>query len=70
MIFIIRALPHVRKNKRGQRSQQKKEAKEAKQKKRKEAKKKKEGPNKKMREKERTDNATLLFPHLCFKVAP
>ena len=30
----------------------------------------KEGPNKKMREKERRDNATILFPHLCFKVAP
>ena len=24
----------------------------------------------KMREKERRDNATILFPHLCFKVAP
>ena len=36
-------------------------------KKRKEAKK---GPNKKMREKERRDNATIIFPHLCFKVAP
>ena len=31
---------------------------------------KKEGPNKKMREKERRDNVTILFPHLCFKVAP
>ena len=29
-----------------------------------------EGPNKKMREKERRDNVTILFPHLCFKVAP
>ena len=28
------------------------------------------GPNKKMREKERRDNVTILFPHLCFKVAP
>ena len=28
------------------------------------------GPNKKMREKERRDNATNLLPHLCFKVAP
>ena len=51
-----------------------KEAKEA-DKRRKEAKrkKKKEGPNKKkkmMREKERRDNVTILFPHLCFKVAP
>jgi len=27
-------------------------------------------PNKKMREKERRDNAIILFPHLCFKVAP
>ena len=34
---------------------QKKEAKEA---------------HKKMREKERRDNVTILFPHLCFKVAP
>ena len=25
---------------------------------------------KKMREKERRDNVTILFPHLCFKVAP
>ena len=25
---------------------------------------------KKMREKKRRDNATILFPHLCFKVAP
>ena len=24
----------------------------------------------KMREKERRDNVTILFPHLCFKVAP
>ena len=31
---------------------------------------KKEGPNKKMREKERRDNVTILLPHLCFKVAP
>ena len=29
-----------------------------------------EGPNKKMREKERMDNATILSPHLCFKVEP
>ena len=33
----------------------------------KEAKKKKA---QKMREKERRDNVTILFPHLCFKVAP
>ena len=32
--------------------------------------KKREGPNKKMREKERRDNVTILLPHLCFKVAP
>ena len=25
------------------------------------------GPNKKMREKERRDNVTILLPHLCFK---
>ena len=30
----------------------------------------KEGPNKKMREKERRGNATILLPHLCLKVAP
>ena len=37
----------------------------------KEAKKgKKERRPQKMREKERRDNATILFPHLCFKVAP
>ena len=33
-------------------------------------KKKRKGPNKKKREKERRDNVTILFPHLCFKVAP
>ena len=27
-------------------------------------------PKKRMREKERRDNVTILFPHLCFKVAP
>ena len=37
---------------------------------RKEAIKKRKGPNKKMREKERRDNVTILLPHLCFKVAP
>ena len=37
---------------------------------RKEAIKKRKGPNKKMREKERRGNVTILFPHLCFKVAP
>ena len=37
---------------------------------RKEAIKKEKGPNKKMREKERRDNVTILLPHLCFKVAP
>ena len=31
---------------------------------------KKEKKEKKMREKERRDNATLLLPQLCFKVAP
>ena len=38
--------------------------------KKKEAIKKRKGPNKKMREKERRDNVTILLPHLCFKVAP
>ena len=33
-------------------------------------KKEKAQKNKKMREKERRGNATILFPHLCFKVAP
>ena len=80
MIIIIRALsqwekddgdydspisrdetPDFMKNKRGQRSpNKKKEAKEAHQNKNK----------KTMREKERRDNATILFPHLCFKIAP
>ena len=27
-------------------------------------------PTKKNERKERRDNATILFPHLCFKVAP
>ena len=26
-------------------------------------------PNKKMREKERRDNVTILLPHLCFRIA-
>ena len=43
---------------------------QTKKKKKKEAIKKRKGPNKKMREKERRDNVTILFPHLCFKVAP
>ena len=30
----------------------------------------KKGEKKKMREKERRGNATILLPHLCFKVAP
>ena len=39
--------------------------------KRKEAKKRKEKEKpQKMREKERRDNATILLPHLCFKIAP
>ena len=33
-------------------------------------KKKRKGPNKKIREKERRGNATILLPHFCFKVAP
>ena len=33
-------------------------------------KKEKAQKNKKMREKERRGNATILLPHLCFKVAP
>ena len=36
-------------------------------------KKENKGPKKKRekkREKERRDNVTILFPHLCFKVAP
>ena len=38
--------------------------------KKKEAKEKTVGPTKKMREKERRDNVTILLPHLCFRVAP
>ena len=52
------------KNKRGQRSP-KKEAKDAQ---KREAIKKEKAQ--KMREKERRGNVTILFPHLCFKVAP
>ena len=33
-------------------------------------KKRKKREKEKMREKERRDNATILLPHLCFKVAP
>ena len=46
-----------------------KEAKEA-QIKKEAIKKRRPKKNKKMREKERRDNATILLPHLCFKVAP
>ena len=75
MIIIIRALPQrgkddgdydspisrdetpdFMKNKRGQRSLNKKRGQRR--------------PPKKMREKERRDNVTILLPHLCFKVAP
>ena len=41
-----------------------------KQKKNEAIKKEKRPKTKKMREKERRDNATILLPHLCFKVAP
>ena len=50
-------------NKRGQRSPNKKRRKEA-------IKKEKAQKTKKMREKERRGNATILLPQLCFKVAP
>ena len=59
--------PDFMKNKRGQRSPNKKERPKKPTKKKKKKKKKK---RKKMREKERRDNATILLPHLCFKVAP
>ena len=73
MIIIIRALSQWGKNdgdydspiSRDETPDEKKEAKEAQIKK--EA---KEAHQKNMREKERRDNATILFPHLCFKVAP
>ena len=42
----------------------------SKKRKKKRPKEKKVGPNKKMREKERRGNATILFSHLCFKIAP
>ena len=54
--------PDFMKNKRGQRSPNKKRPKKPT--------KIKEGRKKKMREKERRDNVIILFPHLCFKVAP
>ena len=54
--------PDFMKNRKGQRSPNKKKgAKEAHQKKR---------ENKKMREKERMGNLTILLPQLCFKVVP
>ena len=52
------SLQTLQKIKEAKEAQIKKEAKEAHQNK------------KNMREKERRDNATILFPHLCFKVAP
>ena len=50
----------------------KREAKEAQIKKEKRGHKKRKAQmkNEKMREKERRGNATILLPHLCFKVAP
>ena len=50
----------TKKIKEAKEAQTKKEAKEA----------HKNKKNKKMKEKERRDNATILLPHLCFKVAP
>ena len=47
-----------------------KKIKEAKEAPKKRGHKKGEGPNKKKREKERGGDATILLPHLCFKVAP
>ena len=47
-----------------ERKKRKKEAKKEKKKKRRPKK------TRKMREKERRGNATILLPHLCFKVAP
>ena len=77
---MMKTIPHksgwdfrLYKNKRGQRIPQKrKREKKEKEKKgeRKEAIKRRKGPNKKIREKERRDNVTILLPHLCVKVAP
>ena len=51
--------------------QKEKKEKGQKEKKEKRGQRKKKGRRpKKMREKERRDNVTILFPHLCFKVAP
>ena len=72
MVFIIRALSHVRKRMMetmvppqvGMRLRTKNK---------KTQKRGQISPNEKkekMREKERRDNVTILFPHLCFKVAP
>ena len=49
---------------------QKKRKKEKGRKEKKKRRPKKKNRKKKMREKERRDNATILLPHLCFKVAP
>ena len=62
MIIIIRALSRVRKKEKGQKKRRPKKRREMPNKKR-------EGPKKRI-EKERRDNATILFPHFCFKVAP
>ena len=62
MIIIIRALSQVRKKEKGH-----KKGEGPKKRERKAIKKKRP---KKMREKERRDNVTILLPHLCFKVAP
>ena len=69
MIFIIRALSQWGKDDGGYDSPTSRDE-TPDEKKEKRPKEKKEGPNKKMREKERRDNVTILFPHLCFKVAP
>ena len=52
------------------RKKRKKKEKGQKEKKGQRKKKKKERKGNKMREKERRDNATILLPHLCFKIAP
>ena len=74
MIFIFRALSQVRKGMMDYDSPTSRDETPDEKKKKRKAK-KREGPKKykklnKMREKERRGNATILLPHLCFKVAP
>ena len=72
MIIIIRALPQGGKDDGDYDSPTSRDETPDEKKRKGQKKRKKRRPKKtkKMREKERRGNATILFPHLCLKVAP